>query len=238
MYDLFAILALSCWLTEEPRHMVTLMAQGRIRHIIAWTFNLSSDLEPCLQKRGSSVLLGFFFLRERERAKRLFMSLPVPLSVWAELGHRCHRCLPQMRRETNPCLTGACFSCTLTAHPSVLPVISSRYYGTSGSMLSSKMTQGWGACAPAVQSRGSISFLLSFRFTVRGNYALEKKKKLGDNSSKWCRGFGVVCRAGNSRRIPLAAFRVHHDILAMYLPVLVQTEWPAPFTPSDRSFCW
>lgn len=235
MYDLFAILALSCWLTEEPRHMVTLMAQGRIRHIIAWTFNLSSDHEPCLQKRGSSVLLGFFFLRERERAKRLFMSLPVPLSVWAELGHRCHRCLPQMRRETNPCLTGACFSCTLTHlfcpwyHPVTM--------GHPAACSAVKWPRG-GVHVPQ-QFKAGVAFLSSSPFVSRPEgITLWKKKKLGDNSSKWCRGFGVVCRAGNSPQIPLAAFRVHHDILAMYLPVLVQTEWPAPFTPSDRSFCW
>lgn len=175
----------------------------------------------------------FFFERERESKEVVYViTCPTVGLSWARAS------LSQMPASdeawNQPVSNGGVL--LLYTHPSVLPVISSRYYGTSGSMLSSKMTQGWGACAPAVQSRGSISFLLSFRFTVRGNYALEKKKKLGDNSSKWCRGFGVVCRAGNSRRIPLAAFRVHHDILAMYLPVLVQTEWSAPFTPQRQIF--
>ena len=63
-----------------------------------------------------------------------------------------------------------------------------------------------------VGTKAGVAFLSSSPFVSRSEgITLWKKKKLGDNSSKCCRGFGVVCRAGNSRRIPVAAFRVHHD---------------------------
>lgn len=59
--------------TSEARHMVTLMTQRRILSHIC--------------RKGTPLFCCFL------RAKRLFMSLSIPLSVWTELGYRCHRCL-------------------------------------------------------------------------------------------------------------------------------------------------
>lgn len=84
--------------TSEARHMVTLMTQGRIRHIISWTFNLSSDLEPYLQKRDSSVLLFF----EGKEAVYVIICPIVGLNwTMVSLSRMSH-----VRCETSPCLMG------------------------------------------------------------------------------------------------------------------------------------